>query len=305
MDANDYEYALSGAKDLVGCILDGADFSFRDLRDCDFERAHIQRCSFRSCDLTNANFLNARHAHSDFSLANLNGSKFNGSIFRLNFSGSDMRGCHLSGLFHECAFIATNLTGVDFSRAKFDSLSDFSDCIYDSATNFDGAQAVRPMLDFPVLFDYDLVRGVLVRRTNGKLSPQALDAIGGMRSVLKELDAHVVHLSSEVGIGHNNPPAEFQISSVEYTPIKSSIEAAVGAIESGVREPSVLERAIAGMKFLVKRVAEWITGKVDLFVDEVVKVGARGAALLLAAHLTGTLEKAVLLVERFMGWAGM
>lgn len=305
MDVKDYEYALSGAKDLVGCVLDGADFSFRDLSDCDFQRAHIQKCSFRSCDLSNANFKDARHAHSDFSLAKLIGSHFNGSIFRLNFSGSDMRGSFLSGLFHECAFIGANLTGVDFSKARFDSISDFSDCIFDSATNFGGAQAVRPMLDFPVLFDYDLVRGVLVRRTESKLSPQALDAIGGMRSVVRELDAHVAHLSSEIGIGHNNPPAEFQISSIEYLPVKSDIESAISAIEGGVNEPGVLNRAIDGMKFLVSRVAEWIARKVDLFVDEIVKVGARGAALLVAAHLTGTLEKAILLVERFMRWAGL
>jgi uncharacterized protein YjbI with pentapeptide repeats len=251
VDDDDYKHVLSGSNDLAGCVLDGADFTGVSLKGRIFSQAKLKAANFSGADLEDADFRGATVTSVIFENANLRRAKFNGAVFGINFSGANLTDSEFQGIILRCDFSRTNLMGANFTGVHIKENCVFDNALVSDATKFDGAQVLRPYSRLPAFRNYRLERGVLHRipqeeignEANERLRSDALVALSeGLRQV-SAISAAGRPDGSGVGIGHNSPPPEFQLSEAEIESALDSFSAASDSLLNREDDPRKLQAA--------------------------------------------------------------
>lgn len=304
-DEDDYQYALAGNVDLVGCVLDGADFSGASLQGRDFRNSKARRAIFDGADLTRSDFRGSEKSHASFRRSILVDTKFDGSIFRVNFSESILRNASIRGLLSGCDFTNADLTSADFSGARFNEGCVFSGALSSKETNFDGAQVLRPYLREPIFQDYELIRGVLKRREDGahqdeysRAASDAARALDRAISLVEQARADFGEVAAQRGIGHNNPPDEFRIISLDVSQDIDFLKAESDAIKQGT---SSRARLLVAAEILNKYAAlglRYVSSRADLLVTGFVTragetLGSKSAMIAVALYFSDGMTIAV------------
>lgn len=313
-DAEDYEHALSGSRDLVDCVLEGADFAGKDLRERDFRRAKLKGADFTGTDLSGANFEDADESFSKFDQAILTDTKFNGALFRISFVASSLTGSRISGLLNGCNFTGANLIGTNFSGARFIEDCIFEDSIIDESTNFEGAQILRPYARLPVFRYFELNRGVLHRRPAGSregtgLSKDEASAVSAIDEGLRQLESVRIVSDSEAGLpsfGHNQPPEEFQLTEEEKEETILVLKQARNTLLTGEKSSPKLLAALESASKASRLALTWIGGHIDTTIGEFSKavgrsLGSKTAAIVTATYFSGAMDRIVEAVEKLLG----
>lgn len=311
MDEGDLEYVKSGATDLVGCVLDSADLRNMDLRNRDFANSQIKKVDFSGSDLSGSNFYGASHAHSVFRGCNLSETKFDGSIFGLDFRSSDLTGATISGLLTKTNLSNSIVIGVDFTKARFREGCNLDEIIADQSTKFDGTQILRPYLKNPIFDGYTLKRGILSRNvddrvpadTTSRNNDLAIAALVNGVQLLEEQKNRTVVGEGDSLIGHNRPPPEFVLPTDEFEKAIDTLNAARNSLVSGEQDQSLLKAAIETASSIGKKATEWIARQADIAATEFSKefgktLGSKTGALIATTYLSGAMGKIVELLVK-------
>lgn len=304
-DEDDYQHALSGSLDLVGCVLDGADFSGMSLQGRDFRNSKLKRAVFDSADLSSSDFRGADKAHARFRNAILIDAKIDGAIFRIDFSGSILRGAKVSGILHGCNLNNANLSGADFRAARFVEGCTFDGTLADESTLFDGTRVLRPYAREEIFRDYEFSRGILSRRKIGE-GHQVEDSLA--RDASQALDRAIYLIKSSAGdatalLGHNNPPDEFRIIDSHIENDVALLENQSEAIKAGTAEKAGLESASDVLKKYSAMSARWVASQADIMATGFSRsfgetLGSKTALIVSALYFSDALNVAVQLMVR-------
>lgn|GEM_PF-2442511 len=302
-DEDDIKHALEGNRDLVRCVLEGADLNGRSFQFCDFRYANIKKTKFQKCDLSSCNFSDAETAHSDFSHAVLDGSKFTGSLFGIRFNNASLKGVSFKGLFHRCDFTNANLTDADFSGSRIGEGCNFSGALVGPKTNFHGVGALRPYSKLPIFKNYHYERGVFHRlgteSSDDNMRTLSLHAIDALDIAIRQIRMHQDKNDRTSMIGHNNPPDEFTISDSDCAEDIKHLEETNDNISTRSVRPDMLKVSVQILSKYLTTSLRWIAYKADAFADEFVKkAGATlasktmlvSAALYFSDAMTGAIQ---------------
>ncbi|MBP2560355.1 uncharacterized protein YjbI with pentapeptide repeats [Neorhizobium galegae] len=290
-DDIDLQAARSREKDLARRDLKNAHLEGLDLTNVDLTGAHIEQANFSGANLSGATLNKAHTMNADMSHANLSGVVANSTVlFGVNLSGADLRHAKLvSSHFSRVKLHGADLRNANFRNARLNDGTDFTDCVVDDTTIFDGAHILRPLSRQPAFRFYEVERGILVRRPDGPrlleaLPPRAATSsqdgrIGEIERRISELLAALAPLTpsdagsgeTAAGMGHNNPPEPTPLERQEFEGLRTTLAAlAVEIHRDDIRsadildETETLERASA-------KIADWVGRKVDLAADECAK----------------------------------
>lgn len=312
MDEEDYKHALSGSSDLAGCVLKGADFKGMNLSGRDFRNAKLDGANFQQANLEGADFRGATNNHAIFLGASLKRSHFDGGNVKVDFREANLSDSRLEGVYLSVDFRGANLSGANLTNVRFNE-----DCLFDGAivsegTLFDGAQVLRPYSRLPPFRFYRFERGMLHRILPSDLADnqdllrlEAIDALTNGIQEIRQIPVSPTEAASAGGIGHNNPPEEFQLTAEELEKTVADFAEARDALNSHDHDPSRYHRAIASAKEVARKATIWSGQKVDLTVSEFAKefgktLGGKAALVVAALHITGALERIVNTLTRFI-----
>jgi uncharacterized protein YjbI with pentapeptide repeats len=310
-DQEDYSYALSGAKDLMGCVLSDADLRNLDLRDRDFGNARLDKADFSNSDLAGSVLAKAKVKMANFSGANLSKTSFGGAVFRVNFSDSNLSGARVTGILNGCNLQGANLVGANFSGAHFDNGCIFDGAIVDGSTNFEGVEILRPDSRHQIFRFFRLERGKLVRKNNADVESLGADADLALAAINEGIrQVNNLRISSEEaphsGMGHNRPPLEFQISEEEKIYTLVSFNEAKATIESGSMDADKIRSAVHFATQLARASLSWVGDHADTAVSEFSKefgktLGGKTALVLSATYFSGAMNAIVESLQRIIG----
>lgn len=314
-DDDDFAVALSGEKDLVGFVLDQADFRSKTILEADFSGSKLSKSDFSNAILVGCNFREAETPNTKFIQADLKRTSFSGACYNMNFRGADLRNSVMSRcLFTQCDFSQANLIGADFRHARFSDDCIFDGTISDWSTDFENAQVLRPYSKLAPFRFFEFKRGTLNRRsdtTEEPLSAEVLSARTSIRSVLLKLDAieEGGGFSDETSlIGHNNPPTEFQLSKSTADQARSALLQAQSELEEKGSDASreTLEHAIIVSKEIINQVGRYIGRQADMLISEFSKtfgatMGSKTALVSISLLLSGELTSLVSVLRAILG----
>ncbi len=315
-DEVDVEAAKGGNKDLVRRDLRNAnlvdmDLSGRDLTGAHLEHANLQGAILKGATLSGAHLMKANLTDADLSSVIAPSTVFYSTVL----AGAKMNGASLSAShFTKTDFRGADLRGANFRSARIQDGCDFTNCIIDETTVFDGAHILRPLARDPAFRFYEVERGVLVRKhqesgLSGRVSTQdeqptqhhveleklvtdILEALAPLKPV--QADVPVV-----AGMGHNNPPEPTPLERLEYDELSASLSEMVVELRQGdVRSDTIVKVTERSTRASEKIVA-WVARKADLAADECFKQFGKSLAdwrfltagwLMVSGKLAGLLD---------------
>ncbi|WP_322891790.1 MULTISPECIES: pentapeptide repeat-containing protein [unclassified Yoonia] len=303
-DTEDLADLKSGARDLVGSVLDGADLRGFDLRGRDFGRANLKNADFSGSDLEGCNFAEAKLAYASFRAANLAGSNFTDAMPDVDFSFASLKSTRIDCFVISSRFHRANLEFADFRGSTIDEGCDFTETIVNEETNFEGVKALRLYLKEAAFKYYDLRRSTLFKRVEKPHDEVGLDQVSlvALRAIdegLRNLDNFSEVADYDRGraqIGHNQPPLEFAIDPQYLQEVKKALEDARDTISSGEKDETKLKRAIEKVRFLARTAMDWIAWQANNFATEFAKeagktIGSKTAFIVMTAHFSGAMTE--------------
>lgn len=309
-DPNDYAYVLSGATDLVGCVLEDGDFSSLQLAGRDFSKSKLKKAKFSDANLQASDFSQADVSFADFRNADLRGAKFSGALYRVNFSNANLMGAKLNGLFHECNLSDASAAGADFRNARFQEGCNFSNLSIDEFTRFDAAEILRPYSSLPPFQYYRLERGKLFRISDISAagvtqSQQARNAVAALDEGLRVIAAHSGGMTQpeRATIGHNAPPLDYVITEADRQEAIEAFSDARDELSRGIKNENSVKRAISAARMIIADALRWVGRHADAaigaFATEVGKTaGSKITFLAISAKVTGVMDQIISLLSQ-------
>jgi hypothetical protein len=286
-DDLDLEAAKAGEKDLARRDLRYAMLEQFDLQGVDLTGAHVEHARFVGANLVASTLEKANLMNADMSGANLSKIVAPSTVFfQVNLEAAILNGANVSrSHFTGAKLKGADLRNADFRRAHLNDGTDFTDCIVDETTLFDGAQIIRPMARLPAFRFYEVDRGILVRLKDGPKEAEGMAAPAPRDPTRDDVAKRIADLLESLapmqlpdeashipaGMGHNNPP--------EPTPLdfgtREDLTVALTALAVELQQDELKTETVSVGAEKVERaaykIASWVARKADLAADECVK----------------------------------
>jgi hypothetical protein len=177
-DEQDIKRLRSGERDLTRSDFRKADLSGADLKDRDFSNALFDNADLSNTDFRGSNISGASLTAARFNGANLSGLRFPQSLAAVSFEGASLVGANFANCsLARANFARADIRGAQFTHVSFIDNNDFTDAIFDAATDFEQATGLRYLSRVPVFQNFNYNRGVFTRKSDVPTVSEDADTI--------------------------------------------------------------------------------------------------------------------------------
>ncbi|MGE0338647.1 MAG: pentapeptide repeat-containing protein [Xanthobacteraceae bacterium] len=176
-DEEDIKRLRDGERDLTRSDFRKANLSGADLRDRDFSDALFDNADLSKTDFRGSSIVGASLTGATFNGANLAGVRFPQSLVAVSFEGANLVGASFANCnLGRANFAGADIRGTQFTYVSFIDNNDFTDAVFDTATDFEKATGLRYLSRVPVFQNFNYDRGVFTRKPNVPTASEGADA---------------------------------------------------------------------------------------------------------------------------------